>query len=395
MTQEFESSPLTFSLEEAVMFRKGEEIAELYNLALEPDISVYDLGQFVLLRGRLEVIGEYKKKDWEGEEELSFSGQKYVSVSSLEKDDLYQFTYHFPVDITIPNSRVQNIEELDLVIDSFDYALEDEDTLVISTEISVVGVYDEELVEHEESEDRVEGKAEEPFSIPYQEMIVPFPDFDPDEDGNESFAREEELEEEKQGDEIEELTIEMVEEDSPVRSNQDGHEENTKEALSPDPHQSEGDLVANRDEAAPVAQPFPENEVVTFSDSKHDHVEEEQENQEEIVTVEAETLGEDEDEDTDFSPRRMEKQITYQPHEDAEKEDKKDLLLTDFFSEKEERRMTTLRLYFVQSGDTIDGIAERYKINISSILRVNDLQGNEDLKEGELLYIPKSKVKEK
>jgi len=55
--------------------------------------------------------------------------------------------------------------------------------------------------------------------------------------------------------------------------------------------------------------------------------------------------------------------------------------------------MATMRLYFVQSGDTIDEIAERYQINISSILRVNDLEGNEDLKEGELLYIPVAKSK--
>lgn len=390
MTHELESTPLTFSLEETVLFRKGETIAELYNLSLEPEVTIQELDQYVSLRGSLMMIGEYKKKDWEGEEEFSFSGQKYVSVEPLGRDNLYQFSFNFPIDITIPKARIQNIEELDLVIDSFDYTLEDDDTLVISTEISVVGVYDEDF---DIEEGKRAGEEEELDGIPYQEMIVPFPDFDEDgigpsrTDSNQEDAGEEEMQE---------LAIEVDEEVSNENSGETVQESETENLVARS-YQEEANDVEVVDELAttPVYRSFAQ--PTTRSEQNEERTEkmlqsDGGENPEEVVVT-------DETDDssylqTESSSFRTKKQITYQPKEEMEKEEKRELLLTDFFAHKEEEdKMATMRLYFVQSGDTIDEIAERYQINISSILRVNDLEGNEDLKEGELLYIPVAKSK--
>lgn len=390
MTHELESTPLTFSLEETVLFRKGETIAELYNLSLEPEVTIQELDQYVSLRGSLMMIGEYKKKDWEGEEEFSFSGQKYVSVEPLGRDNLYQFSFNFPIDITIPKARIQNIEELDLVIDSFDYTLEDDDTLVISTEISVVGVYDEDF---DIEEGKRAGEEEELDGIPYQEMIVPFPDFD--EDGIEP-SRTDSNQEDAGEEEMQELAIEVDEEVSNENSGETVQESETENLVARS-YQEEANDVEVVDELAttPVYRSFAQ--PTTRSEQNEERTEkmlqsDGGENPEEVVVT-------DETNDssylqTESSSFRTKKQITYQPKEEMEKEEKRELLLTDFFAHKEEEdKMATMRLYFVQSGDTIDEIAERYQINISSILRVNDLEGNEDLKEGELLYIPVAKSK--
>jgi len=390
VTHELESTPLTFSLEETVLFRKGETIAELYNLSLEPEVTIQELDQYVSLRGSLMMIGEYKKKDWEGEEEFSFSGQKYVSVEPLGRDNLYQFSFNFPIDITIPKARIQNIEELDLVLDSFDYTLEDDDTLVISTEISVVGVYDEDF---DIEEGKRAGEEEELDGIPYQEMIVPFPDFD--EDGIEP-SRTDSNQEDAGEEEMQELAIEVDEEVSNENSGETVQESETENLVARS-YQEEANDVEVVDELAttPVYRSFAQ--PTTRSEQNEERTEkmlqsDGGENPEEVVVT-------DETDDssylqTESSSFRTKKQITYQPKEEMEKEEKRKLLLTDFFAHKEEEdKMATMRLYFVQSGDTIDEIAERYQINISSILRVNDLEGNEDLKEGELLYIPVAKSK--
>lgn len=384
VTRDFESAPLTFTLEEAVMFRKGEAIKELYNLALEPKITIHDLDQYVSLRGSLEMTGEYRKKEWDGEEEFSFSGQKYVIVSPLDEDDLYQFTFNFPVDITIPKSRVQNMDELDLVIDSFDYTLEDEDTLVISTEISVVGVYEEELDAEEEP---AEEREEQPLGIPYQDMIVPFPDFDPDEDEVHQDETEERDEQE-----VQDVSIEVLPDESSVSLDALEHEADEQETVSF--VLQEEAQVTNDNEQEDLVVSIVEKEDHPNLEYSREEVPEQKQDEEEVLEVATE---DEQQEETISEPLRTEKQISYQSRDDEKEEEKREFLLTEFFSQKDEGRMATLRLYFVQSGDTLHEIAERYQIQISSILRVNDLEGDEDLEEGKLLYIPvvKTAVQEK
>ncbi len=62
--------------------------------------------------------------------------------------------------------------------------------------------------------------------------------------------------------------------------------------------------------------------------------------------------------------------------------------LTDFFARKEEERGATLRVCIVQDGDTLDSIAEKYELTIPQLLRVNQLEANQDVYGGQVLYIP-------
>ena len=42
----------------------------------------------------------------------------------------------------------------------------------------------------------------------------------------------------------------------------------------------------------------------------------------------------------------------------------------------------------VQQGDTIDLISERYEISVQQLLRVNEFHADQDVYEGQILYIP-------
>src|SRR5690554_4132671 len=173
MPENYRPSVLKFSLEEAVSFRKGDDIGELISISVEPNVAIQDSDHYISIRGKLEMFGEYKKLHQEEEEEiLSFSGEKYAQVRDAEVEGVSEFVYDFPVDITIPKTRIRNLEELALKVDSFDYRLANPNCLELSTDLSVTGVYeeyferdrtDEEITEYTPYENSYEGLT--PFSL--------------------------------------------------------------------------------------------------------------------------------------------------------------------------------------------------------------------------------------
>lgn len=144
MTDFNQPAAIKFSLNETVWFRKGEEIADLYNLSLEPNVTIQDLHHFISIRGSLKMYGEYKKTEEvernEVDENINFSGQKYVTVLEAREEGISEFHYDFPVDITIPKEKVSNLDDLNVVIEFFDYSIPDKDCLRLSTNISITGI---------------------------------------------------------------------------------------------------------------------------------------------------------------------------------------------------------------------------------------------------------------
>jgi stage VI sporulation protein D len=47
----------------------------------------------------------------------------------------------------------------------------------------------------------------------------------------------------------------------------------------------------------------------------------------------------------------------------------------------------------VQKGDTVESLAERYDVSVNNLLRVNQLELNQDVSEGQVLYIPATLAK--
>ncbi|MCM3798053.1 LysM peptidoglycan-binding domain-containing protein [Caldibacillus thermoamylovorans] len=143
MTDNNQPAAIKFSLDETVWFRKGEEIGELYNLALEPNVTIQDLNHFISIRGSLKMYGEYKKSKAEindEEDRIYFSGQKYVTVLDAREEGISEFHFDFPVDITVPREKVSSIEDLDVLIEFFDYSIPEKDCLKLSTNVAITGI---------------------------------------------------------------------------------------------------------------------------------------------------------------------------------------------------------------------------------------------------------------
>jgi stage VI sporulation protein D len=68
---------------------------------------------------------------------------------------------------------------------------------------------------------------------------------------------------------------------------------------------------------------------------------------------------------------------------------KKTMTLTEFFARKEEASdQARLKVCIVQKGDTLDSLADRYDVSVPNLLRYNNLELNQDVYEGQVLYVP-------
>lgn len=88
----------------------------------------------------------------------------------------------------------------------------------------------------------------------------------------------------------------------------------------------------------------------------------------------------------DHEANRTEKNINYQPQETNQ--DEKSISLTEFFGRKDENPAVRMKIYIVQARDTLNLIAEKYDVSVSQLLRTNQLESNQDVYEGQILYIP-------
>jgi len=95
----------------------------------------------------------------------------------------------------------------------------------------------------------------------------------------------------------------------------------------------------------------------------------------EEVSVEEETIVE-ELEATDNNKKKK------------KKEKYESISLTDFFARKQDEKAAKLRMCIVQSGETLDYLAEKYNISVQQILRMNHMETNQSVSEGQVLYIP-------
>src|SRR5690606_31597451 len=106
----------------------------------------------------LELSGEYRHAYSNSDvESFSVPGRTYMQTTEIRNDGNSEFSHHFPVDITIPRSRVTNLEELEIEVESIDYDLLDGERLKLIADIYVHGVYsDNEIVEEEDVSAQVE-----------------------------------------------------------------------------------------------------------------------------------------------------------------------------------------------------------------------------------------------
>jgi stage VI sporulation protein D len=149
-----EQSCLRFSLEESIWFKKGQEVAEFLSISLDPVISVDEYEHYITIRGALELSGEYRVAEGEGDDLdlYDFSTHRLIQRVTTREDGISELFHRFPVDITIPKNRIFNLEDVYVTIESFDYDLGEGGRLSLMADISISGI-GEGAVHEEEKED--------------------------------------------------------------------------------------------------------------------------------------------------------------------------------------------------------------------------------------------------
>ncbi|MDF1506899.1 stage VI sporulation protein D [Robertmurraya sp. DFI.2.37] len=353
---------LRFSLEESVWFQKGQEVAELITISLDPNITIHENDDYVTIEGELQLSGEYKRKETEAEveEEIPLS-PKFVQQIENREEGITQFSHRFPVDITIPVHRIANIYDLDVEIESFDYLFPEQSCMKLTADLTITGLKSDEpevqaepseleLAYREEEPPKQELKLEEVEEVqPAEETVLPANDLfapfvaearkSPEEEQNEAEPAPSLLELDKAP------TLQVYEQES--------------EAIKTVPDVS----------FAPQRYEFTPNEPATAQ-------------LEEVEQAEHEYESPADEESSSSSSEEVAKKK-------KKKSKKQGISITEFLARKEdEEAVARLKVCIVQSGDTLDVIAERYEISTQQLLKFNHLEVNQDVFEGQVLYIP-------
>lgn len=432
LSEHNQPSAIKFSLEETVWFRKGEEIEELVSLSLEPDVTIHDLDQFISVRGSLKMYGEYKKNKGVQREEdsFSYSGKKFVTVVESREEGISEFHYDFPVDITVPKSRVKNIEELDVIIDMFDYDTKDHNCLTVTTDVSIIGVEsDESTIYNRENLIEREGEEKEHDDVKTPEINnqlfayneVPTLDLDDEEEEEDTFV----VEAKKERTEEDKNTPIPIQYMPPTNHNMfseytTSNEDNQSEANNRNVNETADEKSKAHDEELQLVE-------YVQSDSTDDHesvrgnvqekeVSEKKQDDQKVTYLKIDKHKDEqevhrvssEDEETDSNDQPIEivnlqtsddeQRLSEEESEDkniklhsyTEREEKESISLTQFFARKDENSVAKMKIYIVQEDDTLEDIADRYEVSVSQILRFNSLEPHQDAYEGQILYIPET-----
>ncbi|WP_261380632.1 stage VI sporulation protein D [Neobacillus bataviensis] len=365
LSQENQSC-LRFSLEESLWFRKGQEVEELISISLDPDITIQENDQYVTIRGSLQLSGEYKSYEAsEVSEEDGVTSQKFVErVAELEEAGSCEFSHRFPVDITIPNNRIQSIYDIDVLVESFDYSIPERSCIKLSAELTISGLYGNEQVEQQQQEEEQEFEVLHRYEE--EEVEVEQPAVHSSFENNflfEAEARKPQEEEEP----VEILPNFPTFNYHPQVEEEEEEEEETEE-YSPAWNLQEARSEGSHPEAVETTA-----EVIVVKDHAPQH-------HEEIIVAEVEVSEESSSSSSEEPPKAVKKKKAAK---------KKSMTLTEFFARKDERTgQTKLKVCIVQKGDTVASLADRYDVSVPNLLRVNNLDLNQDVSVGQVLYIP-------
>lgn len=349
------SKTLRFSIEESVWLEKNKKVDEILSMSLEPDISIVENKHYVSVRGALQLNGEYRpfSSDEHTDDEPPLDDHRPlqdqtpirpIDELSMSGDGVARIKHRFPVDITIPLSRIDNLDDIFVTVESFDYTLPENDCLRLEADVSISGMA-EEMVDDETDQDRGVSR----------------------EAGVETETEDLGVSAEQEGAETSEAVAARENPEEFAAGEKDIHEpfhyEAVKEAEEEEPGQVEKeDAVSGRD--SPLV---------------------------EMKTKQAEPLNTEDTEETAAAGFSVNDERDAEDESDGEEEPVREenaLYLTKMLADNEEDS-TRLRMCIIQPGESLDTIAERYELPLSQLVRVNQLD-NENLEEGQVLYIPVS-----
>ncbi|MGM7636510.1 stage VI sporulation protein D [Bacillus sp. Hm123] len=352
-----DQSYLRFSLEETIRFDRGQEVEELYSISLDPQIQMEEQDQFVRLHGCLELSGEYQPAIATETDSESSQSIKYVQQVLERNEHECEFFHPFPIDITIPKNRIEQLEEVEIYIDSFDYDLPQKGDLKLTVDLSISGIYGEQQTHRPQEPEVLEEEREQ---VPTEELDVP-------------VALEDVEEEQQEGDELEfsMVTLDL----EPMTDEQEEADFSVEVKRKPNEIDQE---IENA--VIPTIQKREEMKEVQQVENS-EMVEQEEENDQPAVDgeIESNEMLESQEEAPTPEPKKK-KSFSFKQTET--------MSLADFFARKEEDEPVTWKVCLVQKDDTLQKLAERYEVLVADIVKENKLETHQSITEGQVLYIP-------
>ncbi|MGM8364723.1 stage VI sporulation protein D [Virgibacillus sp. W0181] len=352
----------SFDLQESLYFERGQEVAEMLGVSLDPNISIQPFNEYVSIRGVIELQGEYiKLEEMNEDEEQSLQDVERNTMRFVEKvqdteDGDVEFSHRFPVEISVPLTRVNDLDDITVNIDAFDYELPSNNHLLLRSTIKIYGINEDEATVSE---------LKEMSSGKIQEVETP------DEKTSEVSDSDERWNEENQAEADFEFDIKTT--------------ESVDEAGEADEKEEETELEDK------TTGRFQFKKTQTLQQFLHKNT---SENEQDTHVLEDLAFMEDQDDVSEQSDPQLyvEAQPVVNESESVSESSDADIVenldyLSDMFRNDEEDQYTKMRLCIVQQDDTIETISQKYEIPALQIINKNRLS-DADLSEGQLLYIP-------
>jgi len=344
------SQDLRFSINESVWLKNGESAEDVLSMALEPDITIEENPHYVSIKGELLLNGEYHPREGTQKGDLlddtiERPDFRIVDLIKTSDEGTMLFEHRFPVDITIPSNRVDDIDDLHVNVETFDYILPEDGCIQLQAEVVISGLATATENRHESEVDEVKEEVEEGDDEST---------FDPTESVNFEAYREP-AEESEQGGTAPEIGLNAQEEE----------QKETGEAAFLERPEESKEYSNSPQEIETAAQDF---------ESVDDRLE-----LQEKLSSEADSFFEEKTAEPEEVNHSIEQQ----------KISENALYLTKMLTDAEEQ-FSKMRMCIVQVGDSLESISERYQVPVPSLLRRNQLH-SESLEEGQIIYIPGTK----
>ena len=410
----------SFELNESLYFEKGQEVEEMIQIALEPEISIQPFNEYVSIRGVIELQGEYQKVEGSEENQQKIAdidntpSQRFMERITDIDVNTASFSHRFPVEISVPSYRVKDMNQITVSIESFDYEVPMNNQLNLTSTIDIHGLNTEnsepqpvdtrKTIDHEsiENHDSIEPadviEEQQKVSNSHEnetrnEIIENEVDTDPDEIKKLSEKNDEEI---KQTPAIRSMEHDVMEE----TNTEDRKNFSESEPIISNEEESFTFDLKAENQYEPATDGDTTSSALETQDADETSLEKDREKNKKSQTLEEffESTAPSEGASKLQEEEYLELESTNEEAEDtltsleSSLESKADVsYLSDMFRDDDsEEQYARMRLCIVQDKDTIESIAERYQIPTLQLLKQNQLDGD-DLFAGQLLYIPNRK----
>src|SRR5699024_9494160 len=297
-------------------------------ISLEPDIAIETFHDYVQIRGLIILQGECKKamKDEKETEAKDSTITNYIEKIIETEPGQAMFSHRFPVEISVPKERIQNMADVKVEVVNFDYEIPSTQLLKIEATLHIHGIIADELVREAEKEAQLD-KRETPAKAEQSKKAKSEPVQDEQEEESLAQVRAQEEADQKT------LNKEAKDMTEPPKKPQEISVDKTKEPEQQETERGDDALSTKiqknelesdqKSEAEPETQPEqPQPEPQLESVIEKGSIEEE------IIDIQLSESETDEDE-----------------------EQVKDVLfLTDLFGGISEEAVTTMRIHIIQEA---------------------------------------------